>query len=90
MPWQTYKRGVIPAAQCDDKVDHAVQITGVDVDELDEGTLTLRNSWGPEWGEEGFVRLEYGGNTCGVRTLVTSATAKKFTPETADPTLTVV
>jgi hypothetical protein len=28
----------------------------------------IRNSWSPEWGEEGSIRIKYGANTCGLVT----------------------
>ena len=28
--------------------------------------MQVRNSWGTSWGESGFIRLSYGGNTCGI------------------------
>ena len=33
--------------------DHAVVIIGMQAD----GTWILRNSWGPDWGENGYIRL---------------------------------
>ena len=26
----------------------------------------VRNTWGSDWGENGYVRLKYGVNTCGM------------------------
>ena len=44
-------------------LDHAVQLVGYD---LDQGYWIVRNSYGPEWGEKGYMRLTFGNNTCGV------------------------
>lgn len=51
----TYESGIITT--CGDDVNHCVQVVGVDTDSGDGGTKywTVRNSWGPDWGEEGSV-----------------------------------
>merc|ERR1712232_1033958 len=62
--WQTYTGGVITASSgCGTSIDHAVQATGYNA----EGNYWIvRNSWGPTWGENGFVWVEYGSNVCGI------------------------
>ena len=38
--------------------DHVVALVGWD-DNNGDGYWILRNSWGPEWGEEGYMRIKY-------------------------------
>ena len=45
---------------CGQNVDHCVQAVGVEVD----GYWKVRNSWGPDWGEAGHIRLGFGQNVC--------------------------
>jgi len=33
----------------------------------------VRNSWGTDWGENGYIRLQYGQDTCGCADEATSA-----------------
>ena len=40
--------------------DHAVLLVG-----LQDGTWNIKNSWGRNWGEAGYIRLK-NGNTCGL------------------------
>jgi len=75
-PMQLYHGGVAHPWKilCNPKsLDHGVAIVGFGVD---SGTKywTIRNSWGPTWGEKGYYRIIRGTGACGLNTMVTSAT----------------
>jgi len=61
--WQYYTGGILPAAQCGSSLDHAVIAAGYD---LTNQFWNVRNSWGSGWGENGYIRLQFGQNTCGL------------------------
>jgi C1A family cysteine protease len=71
-PWQLYESGIMKKSQCGTSLDHCVQITGYD-HSSSTPFWTVRNSWGSSWGEKGFIRLEYGQNTCGLAEEATTA-----------------
>jgi len=71
-PWQFYSGGIMKKAQCGTSLDHCVQITAYDTSAATP-YWNVRNSWGTDWGEKGFIRLEYGTNTCGVAVEPTTA-----------------
>ena len=61
-----YKGGITTGMGCKSdsaSLDHAVQLVGYD---LDQGYWLVRNSYGEEWGEDGYLRLTFGNNTCGI------------------------
>jgi len=58
--FQAYTGGVFNACQNDYGVNHAVVLVGWDDDQGTEGVWFLRNSWGTGWGEDGYMRIEYG------------------------------
>jgi len=70
--WQNYNGGILTADQCGDNVDHAIQLTGYNPSQ--GGYWVVRNSWGADWGESGFIWLQYGQNTCDITSEVTTAT----------------
>ncbi len=59
--WSTYTGGVL--STCGKELDHCVQAVGVNTA---EGYWKIRNSWGTDWGDKGYIYLKYGSNTCGV------------------------
>jgi C1A family cysteine protease len=71
-PWQFYSGGIMKASQCGTALDHCVQITAYDTSSSTP-YWNVRNSWGTDWGEKGFIRLQYGQNTCGVAIEPTTA-----------------
>ena len=56
--FQGYGGGVFEGPGCI-LVNHAVLLVGWDDDQGEAGVWYLRNSWGPEWGEEGYMRIGY-------------------------------
>jgi C1A family cysteine protease len=72
-PWQNYQGGILTADQCGDSVDHAIQLTGYSPSQ--GGYWIVRNSWGADWGENGFIYLQYGQDTCAITSEVNGASA---------------
>lgn len=57
--WNLYGGGIFNDCKRDSIVNHAVLAVGYGRDSKSGLTYWLiRNSWGPEWGEKGFVRLQ--------------------------------
>jgi C1A family cysteine protease len=72
--WQFYYGGVITNL-CAAELDHCVMITGFR-DQVDwfgskVPIWNIRNSWGADWGENGFVWVKRGSDLCGVAEEVT-------------------
>jgi len=70
--WQHYSSGIMTPSQCGKSLDHCVQIVGYNTAAATP-YWNVRNSWGTGWGEKGFIRLEYGQNTCGCAQDATTA-----------------
>ena len=79
-PLNWYARGVIDwgSENCNpEDINHAVVLVGYGHDD-EEGLdfWRIRNSWGANWGENGYFRLSRGKGTCGVNRHVSFATIK--------------
>lgn len=55
-----------------EQVDHAVLLVGFG-EEAGKKYWILQNSWGPEWGEEGYFRMRRGTDESGIESLVVAA-----------------
>jgi len=71
-PWQDYSQGILAASDCATSLDHCVQAVGYDMTNATP-FWSVRNSWGTDWGEDGYIRLEYGKDTCGMADEATSS-----------------
>jgi len=59
--WSSYTSGIMSV--CGKMVDHCVQAVGINTA---SAYWKVRNSWGVTWGEQGFIQLSYGANTCNI------------------------
>jgi C1A family cysteine protease len=57
--FQGYTGGVFNGPTCTD-INHGVTLVGWDDAQGTSGVWIIRNSWGPGWGEDGYMRIEYG------------------------------
>lgn len=55
-----YTSGVFNEDDPHAQINHAVALVGWDDLQGTNGVWFLRNSWGSNWGEEGYMRIEYG------------------------------
>lgn len=62
--FQHYRSGVITGGACGTKLDHGVLAVGYG-EEDGEPYFLVKNSWGPSWGDEGYVKIGQS-NVCGI------------------------
>ena len=63
-----YKGGVLDPSDCKSSVqslNHCVHLVGFDTSGS-EPYWIVKNSWGEKFGEDGYFRLVYGKNACGI------------------------
>jgi len=72
--WQYYTSGVLTAWQCAwfNSLDHCVQLVGYS-QESSQSYWIVRNSWGTDWGLNGYIQLEMFTNACGLSNEATTA-----------------
>jgi C1A family cysteine protease len=71
--FDVYHGGIIHKHQCGNSVDHAVLVVG-----YTPQYWIIKNSWGTDWGEDGYFRLERGVNACAINTYASYAKAVRI------------
>ncbi|MCH2133518.1 MAG: hypothetical protein MK116_07195 [Phycisphaerales bacterium] len=66
--FMSYGGGIFNASD-ESWINHAVVLVGWDDDQGENGVWIMRNSWGPGWGEGGYMRIEYGTSNIGYNAL---------------------
>ncbi|OCT89487.1 hypothetical protein XELAEV_18018108mg [Xenopus laevis] len=68
-----YEKGIFDG-ECAEEVNHAVTIVGYGTEaaknegEEDEDYWIIKNSWGKDWGENGYIRMKRNVNQCDIAT----------------------
>lgn len=57
--WQFYGGGVVTDS-CGTNLDHGVLVVGYGTDATSGDYWKVKNSWGPDWGEAGYIRIGRG------------------------------
>lgn len=84
--WHEYGGGIFDGCPKDVIVDHAVTLYGFGEEDQSKYWL-IRNTWGPDWGENGYIRVlrhDDGESYCGTDTDNQQGVGCKNDPETVE------
>ena len=55
--FQFYSKGIYNDSECNGELDHGVLLVGYGVDDNNISYWLIKNSWGSDWGENGYIRM---------------------------------
>jgi len=79
-----YAGGVFAGCTSSD-TDHAVAVVGYGTSDKGEDYWLIKNSWGSDWGEGGYIRLKRGVGMCGVGKAIATVSCEKVDGPTSAP-----
>lgn len=68
--FQGYTGGVLNSKECGVMLDHAITAVGFGKTEEGQEYYIVRNSWGPDWGDKGYINIAtqtLGFGICGIQ-----------------------
>ncbi|GIL88919.1 hypothetical protein Vretifemale_16841 [Volvox reticuliferus] len=88
--FQLYGGGVYDDVACGTSLNHGVLVVGYGKDTQFGNYWIVKNSWGPEWGDNGYIRLKMGTEDvqgmCGIAMAPSFPIKKGPNPPTPSPT----
>jgi len=87
--FQLYTGGVFDDASCGTQLDHGVLVVGYGTSEDDQDFWLMKNSWGPLWGESGYMKMAMGvapSGICGIAKMASFPVKKSVDPPPPPPT----
>jgi C1A family cysteine protease len=72
--FELYKRGILKKGDCGGEIDHAVTVVGFGIEHGSRYWI-VKNSWGKNWGVDGYFYLERDHNVCGINSYSAFATS---------------
>jgi len=68
--FQFYRKGILNSTRCGQDLDHGILLTGYGADDDGNNFWECKNSWGPSWGDQGYLKIqrdnEVQGGICGI------------------------
>jgi len=67
--FQNYQDGILDSEECGTKIDHGVAAVGYGSDANGKDYYIVRNSWGADWGDMGYIKIAAvdGIGICGIQ-----------------------
>jgi len=65
MAFQGYTSGILNSAACGTNLDHAITAVGYG-NKDGQNYYIVRNSWGPTWGDQGYIMIAAVEGTAGI------------------------
>jgi len=79
-----YGGGVFSGCTSSD-TDHAITVVGYGTADTGEKYWLIKNSWGADWGEGGYMRLKRGEGMCGIAKAIATVDCEKVSGPTSAP-----